>query len=96
MTPFVQLHAEAVYPAGPAVSASVYVPASKPAPDTTSAEPAAPGPEIDVGPVAESVHALSAACPPLSFTTTLLRVRDGALSSLVNVHVALFPGASVI
>ncbi len=84
VTPFVQLHALAEYPPGPAVSASVYVPASKPAPETTSAAPAAPGPEIEVGPVAERSQADSGEVPPI---TILLSVNEGALSLFVSVHV---------
>ena len=68
------------------------------APLTTSVDPAAPGPlSVPAAPpLAVSVHALSAAVPPLSFTTTLFSVKLGTLSSLVIVQTALCPLASAI
>ena len=76
----VQTQELAEYPAGPVDSESVYVPAENVGPLTTSAEPAAPGPERGVVPAAESVHAFSRAVPPLSMlrhvrliTTTMSR-----------------------
>src|SRR3989344_4529556 len=79
--PFVtQLHADGVYPAGPALSESVYVPARNVGPLCTSVEPAAPWPLIVVGPVAVSVQADSDSVPALSFILILSSVSFGVQS----------------
>src|SRR5262249_58231767 len=57
---------------------------------------APPAPEIDVGRDAVRVKSAGAAVPPLSFTTCLTSVSDGALSLFVMVQVTSSPIASVI
>jgi hypothetical protein len=64
----------------------VYVPASKPlgTPDVTGVLPTKSGKSPTVR------------APPLSFTTCLTTVSTGWTSSFVMVHVAAWPGSSVM
>src|SRR6266571_2169118 len=79
-----------VYPAGP-VSANVYAPAENPDPLDAN-----PRPLMLVGPpVVPMVKAVGFAVPSLVYGltlfTTLVRVKTGAMSLFVMVHVLLFP-----
>ena len=86
--PAVHDQAPGEYPAGPADSDNVYVPAFTWA-LVTGADPVVP--EIGVGPAAASVHAAGRALPPLSFVTVFTSVRCAGWSSLLIVHVADVP-----
>ena len=96
VTLLVHVQRLAAYPAGPALSLREYVPAENVGPLGTSVLPAAPGPDIGVGPVAVSVQAFSVAVPPCVLLTSLLRVREGAMSSLIIVQTVVWPFMRVI
>src|SRR5947207_606017 len=88
---------------GPVLSAKAYVSVLNPAPLATGVVPLRlvglpPVPLRLVGlppvPVAVKVNDPVAAVPPLSLVTLSTRVNDGALSSLLIVHVTAVPGGT--
>src|SRR5439155_10313360 len=85
---------EAVYPDGPPVSATPYVPAASKR-VVPAALPTKDGRAVPLL-VTVIVQALGAAAPPLSFTTCLTTVSCGAgrLSSFVRMQVFVSPRAS--